>query len=192
MWCIPENASQQLHWPGVKKRSSSSTALLSFWYLLNYWDFFSCVIFSCLPGCPALSAMHLVYLFFKPPFNLLWIFISGLSVSSLEQFFSNHFLTPVCQRWFCCLEGPFSINPAGGKSSLFTKDSSPPYGVLTCLSLGFVVPPGLHLLSVLLKCLSGKMPVSWQCMERSVCENDAITQEPAWDYVNLGCPNTHA
>lgn len=23
-WCIPESASQQLHWPGVKKRSSSS------------------------------------------------------------------------------------------------------------------------------------------------------------------------
>lgn len=168
------------------------TVLLSFWYLLNYWDSFSCVIFCCLPGWPALSAVHLVYFFSKPAFNLLWIFISDLFVSSLEQFLNNHFLTSLCQRWFCCWEGPFSINPAGGTSSLFTKDSNPPLGVLTCSSLASVVSLGLHLLSVLLKCWSGKMPVSWQCMERYVCENDATTQEPARDYVSLGCPNTHA
>lgn len=169
------------------------TVLLSFWYLLNYWDSFSCVIFCCLPGCPALSAMHLVYFFSKPAFNLLWIFISDLSVSSLEQFLNNHFLTPVCVR------GDFVAGKVHSPLTLQVvqvlcspRTAIPPLGVLTCSSPASVVSLGLHLLSVLLKCWSGKIPVSWQCTERYVCENDATTQEPARDYVHLGCPNTRA
>lgn len=145
------------------------TVLLYFWYFLNYWDFFGCVIFCCLLGCPALSAMHLVYFFSKPAFNLLWIFISDLCLP-LRIFKQSFPRTSLCQRWFCCREGPFSINPAGDTSSLFAKDSNPPCGVLTCSSLGSVVSLELHLLSVLLKFWSGKMPVSWQCMGRSVWE----------------------
>lgn len=34
-WCIPDTASQQLHWPGLKKRSSSFDRAAVFWCLFN-------------------------------------------------------------------------------------------------------------------------------------------------------------
>lgn len=112
------------------------TVLLSFWYLLNYWTSSRCVIFCCLSGCPALSSMHLVYFFSKSAFNLLWIFISHLSVFPSAIFKQSFPHTSPCQRWFCCWEGPFSINPTGGTSSLFTKYSSLPSGGTYLLKSG--------------------------------------------------------
>lgn len=40
MWCVPDSASQQLHWPGVKKRSSSFDCAAVFLVPFKWLRFF--------------------------------------------------------------------------------------------------------------------------------------------------------
>lgn len=151
-----------------RRRVALLTALLSFWYLLNYWDAFSCVIFCCLPGYPAWSAMHLIYLFSKPAFNLLWIFMSDLSVFPWAIFKQSFPHTSLYLRWFCCWDGPFSINPAGGTSSLFTKDSNLPSGGTHLLKSGLCCVTGVTFVVCIVKMLVWE-DLCFLIVHREVC-----------------------
>lgn len=131
--------------------------------------------------------MYLAYFFSKSAFNLLLIFISDVPVTdpSLEWFLNNqvcvnHFLTSVCVRDdFTAGGSSFSISPAGGTSSLCVKSSSSTSGN-TSLSLWAVVTRVTFVVCIV-KMLVCEEPCFLLVHGEFLCENDAITQEPARD-----------
>lgn len=174
-----------------RRRVALLTALLSFWYLLNYWDSFSCVIICWFYQG---AQLYLQCTWFSSSPGLLLIFFGfscQICVSPWAIFKQSFSHMSLYQTWFCCWQGPFSINPAGGTSSLFTKDTIPPSG-------------GTHLLKSGLCCVTGVTFVV--CIVKMLLWED-LFPDSAWrglcirmmpqlmnlpEIVNLCCSNTHA
>lgn len=116
-WCVPDSASQQLHWPRVKMSSSSfgctAVFLMPFQFiLLVTWcqDLLlavsSCVAYKDVQlylQCPLLfssPSLLLIFCWFSSLISLwLTLPLSEFKPSVLCQSFSH---TSLCQRWFYC------------------------------------------------------------------------------------------